>query len=43
MDFLLLLPSRRRIVIELDGVQHYADDSEHADPARYAAMVPADT
>ena len=42
MDFLLLLPRRRRVVIELDGVQHYADASEHADPARYAAMAAAD-
>ena len=42
MDFLLLLPRRRRAVIELDGVQHYADASGHADPARYAAMAAAD-
>ncbi len=42
MDFLLLLPRRRRVVIELDGVQHYADASGRADPARYAAMVAAD-
>ena len=25
MDFLLLLPDRRRVVIEVDGKQHYAD------------------
>ncbi len=42
MDFLLLLPRRRRVVIELDGVQHDADASERADPARYAAMAAAD-
>jgi hypothetical protein len=42
MDFLLLLPRRRRVVIELDGVQHYANDSGRADPARYAAMAAAD-
>jgi hypothetical protein len=42
MDFLLLLPRRRRVVIELDGVQHYADDSGRADPARYAALAAAD-
>jgi very-short-patch-repair endonuclease len=41
MDFLLLLP-RRRVVIELDGIQHYADDNKTADPARYAAMAAAD-
>ena len=42
MDFLLLLPRRCRIVIELDSVQHYADARGHADPARYAAMAAAD-
>jgi hypothetical protein len=42
MDFLLLLPRRRRVVIELDGVQHYADASGRAEPARYAAMAAAD-
>ena len=42
MDFLLLLPRRRRVVIELDGIQHYADDNRVADPARYAAMAAAD-
>lgn len=42
MDFLLLLPRRRRVVIELDGIQHYADDNRIADPARYAAMAAAD-
>lgn len=26
MDFLLLLPNHERIVIEVDGRQHYADD-----------------
>lgn len=42
MDLLLLLPRRRRVVLELDGVQHYADASGRADPARYAAMAAAD-
>jgi len=41
MDFLLLLPRRRRIVLELDGIQHYADGGR-ADPARYAVMAAAD-
>lgn len=42
MDFLLLLPARRRVVVELDGLQHYARDDGRADPRRYARMVAAD-
>jgi len=42
MDFLLLLPHRQRIVIEVDGMQHYADEDKVADPARYAQMVRED-
>ncbi|MEU7802580.1 hypothetical protein AB0B10_25305 [Micromonospora arborensis] len=42
MDFLLLLPNRGRIVIECDGVQHYADDLRRADSRRYAEMVAED-
>lgn len=42
MDFLLLLPGRRRVVLELDGIQHYADECKRADPHRYAEMVSAD-
>lgn len=42
MDFLLLLPRRRRVVLELDGIQHYADGGGRADPARYAVMAAAD-
>jgi very-short-patch-repair endonuclease len=42
MDFLVLLPHRRRVVIELDGIQHYADDKQRADPQRYAQMVAGD-
>lgn len=42
MDFLLLLPQQTRIVIELDGKQHYAADDGLADPRRYAAMVAED-
>jgi hypothetical protein len=41
MDFLLLLPNRARVVIEVDGKQHYAD-GDRADPARYAEMVRED-
>ena len=42
MDFLLLLPSNVRVVIEVDGQQHYADSQGRADPQRYAQMVAAD-
>jgi very-short-patch-repair endonuclease len=42
MDFLLLLPNRQRIVIEVDGQQHYADPSGAARPTRYAEMVRED-
>jgi hypothetical protein len=42
MDFLLLLPRRRRVVLEIDGLQHYADGEGRASPERYAEMVTAD-
>ena len=42
MDFLLLLPGRRRVVIEIDGRQHYARPDGTADPAAYAAMMTED-
>jgi very-short-patch-repair endonuclease len=42
MDFLLLLSHGVRIVIEVDGLQHYADEERRGDPLRYAAMVRAD-
>jgi very-short-patch-repair endonuclease len=42
MDFLLLLPGRARVVIEVDGRQHYADDDGSASPDRYAEMVRED-
>ena len=42
MDFLMLLPQGIRIVIEVDGKHHYADDSGRADVVRYAQMVAAD-
>ena len=41
MDFLLLFADRSRVVIEVDGKQHYAD-GESASPARYAEMVAED-
>jgi AbiJ N-terminal domain 3 len=42
MDFLMLLPHRTRVVIECDGVQHYADDQMLPNPRRYAEMVAED-
>jgi hypothetical protein len=48
MDFLMLLPHGIRVVIECDGVQHYADDQvqpnsrRYANTSRYAEMVAED-
>ena len=42
MDFLLLLPGRRRVVLEVDGRQHYATDDGAASTSRYARMVRED-
>jgi very-short-patch-repair endonuclease len=42
MDFLLLLPAGVRIVVEIDGKHHYADDGGRACPSKYATMVAAD-
>ncbi|WP_406300463.1 endonuclease domain-containing protein (plasmid) [Embleya sp. NBC_00888] len=41
MDFLLLLPHGRRVVIEVDGKTHYGD-GDRADPATYAMTMRAD-
>ena len=41
MDFLLLLADRSRVVIEIDGKQHYAD-GDVASPRLYADMVSED-
>ncbi|MEG4838209.1 AbiJ-related protein [Microcoleus sp. B9-D4] len=41
MDFLLLLPNSQRVVIEVDGKQHYAN-KDTASPRLYAEMVAAD-
>lgn len=38
MDFLLLLPYGHRVVIEIDGKHHYANDNI-ASPSKYASMV----
>lgn len=42
MDFLLLLPHRTRVVIEVDGAQHFADPGGAASLAAYADMARAD-
>lgn len=42
MDFLLVAPQRRRVVVELDGQQHYADDDGRASPRRYGEMMRED-
>jgi len=50
MDFLLLLPAGTRVVLELDGRQHYAEQDTTkkgapvfvASPKKYAEMVAAD-
>lgn len=41
MDFLLLLPYRKNIVIEIDGKQHYSENDK-ASPQLYAEMVAED-
>jgi hypothetical protein len=41
MDFLLLFSDRQRVVIEVDGKQHYADGNT-ASPSRYSEMVAED-
>lgn len=41
MDFLLLLPYRKNIVIEIDGKQHYSENGK-ASPKLYAEMVAED-
>jgi very-short-patch-repair endonuclease len=42
MDYLHLLPQGIRVVIEVDGKQHYARNDGQADPVRYAEMVSQD-
>ncbi|MGW4982573.1 AbiJ-related protein [Streptomyces mirabilis] len=43
MDFLLLLPHGQRVVIEVDGSQHYTRDrGQTPDTGKYAEMVAAD-
>ncbi|WP_406187948.1 hypothetical protein [Streptomyces sp. NBC_01006] len=43
MDFLLLLPQGQRIVVEVDGSQHYTRDrGQLPDSGKYAEMMAAD-
>ncbi|WP_421119369.1 hypothetical protein ACE2AJ_18730 [Aquihabitans daechungensis] len=42
MDFLMLLPGRHRVVIELDGRHHYTDEAGSPSPRRYAEMMAED-
>lgn len=39
MDFLMLLPGGARIVLEVDGTQHYADAAGRADARQYARLA----
>ncbi|GAB7183555.1 hypothetical protein ATKI12_3386 [Kitasatospora sp. Ki12] len=41
MDFLILLPGTERIVLEVDGKQHYAEGNV-ASPRLYSKMVAED-
>jgi hypothetical protein len=41
MDFLLLLPLGTRVVIEVDGLQHYSSNGQ-PDPQRYSEMMSED-
>ncbi len=41
MDFLMLLSNRHRVIIEIDGKQHYAD-GDIASPTLYSNMVAED-
>ena len=42
MDFLMLLPNEHRIVIEIDGKQHYALENGQASPQLYSEMMAED-
>jgi very-short-patch-repair endonuclease len=41
MDFLMLLPMHRRVILEVDGAQHYSADG-HPSPAVYAETTRGD-
>ncbi|MFJ2574725.1 DUF559 domain-containing protein [Streptomyces halstedii] len=43
MDFLLLLPHGQRVVLEVDGSQHYTrDHGQVPDSCKYAELVAGD-
>ena len=42
IDFLMILPNLKRVIIEIDGKHHYAHEDGRADPHRYAEMVRVD-
>ncbi|ALO91234.1 hypothetical protein SHL15_0017 [Streptomyces hygroscopicus subsp. limoneus] len=43
MDFLMLLPGSRRVILEVDGMQHYTrNGGTEPDSAKYAATMAAD-
>lgn len=42
IDFLMILPNLKRVIIEIDGKQHYAKEDGRADTKRYAEMVKVD-
>jgi very-short-patch-repair endonuclease len=44
MDYLMLFPDQSRVVIEVDGRQHYSsgDKNQFSDPGHYAEMVRED-
>lgn len=42
MDFLLLLPHRNRVVMEVDGVHHFTEPTGEPSLGKYAEMVRAD-
>lgn len=41
MDFLILFSDKDRVVIEIDGKQHYSDD-DISSPKKYSEMVASD-
>lgn len=42
IDFLLIMPNLKRIIIEIDGKHHYANDDGRANVHKYAEMVKTD-
>lgn len=42
MDFLLLFPGNVRVIVEIDGKQHYTGANDKSSPQKYAEMVKED-